>query len=110
MNTWAIVELMGHGITAGRLMNVDFERTGLLRWVVPAPKAFIRYLGPGAIYSVTPCSESVARRVLEVKGHDGHGMDRVYDPHGIGTLAHPMEELDLEAVRKAAAAEEILPF
>lgn len=70
-DVWAIVELFGHARIAGRVCEQVIAGQGFLRVDVPnmpapnpsiAVQGFTRLFGPGAIYSITPVSEEVARR------------------------------------------------
>lgn len=57
---WAIVELMGHGRTAGVIRTSDLG--GLLRVDVPAGDEFrTEYYGAASIYSIKVVSEEIAR-------------------------------------------------
>lgn len=58
---WAIVELMGHGLTAGIIRQSDLG--GLLRVDVPVADEGFRteYYGNQAIYSIKVVSEEIAR-------------------------------------------------
>ena len=57
---WAIVELMGHGQTAGLIRQSDLG--GLLRLDVPLDKDFrTEYYGEQAIYAIRIVSEEIAR-------------------------------------------------
>ena len=57
---WAIVELMGHGRTAGAIRTSDLG--GLLRVDVPVENGYrTEYYGEAAIYSVKIVSEEIAR-------------------------------------------------
>lgn len=61
---WAIVEVMGHGRYAGKISEDTRFGPALLRVEVPAVNdhaAFEKHFGAAAIYSVTPCTELVAR-------------------------------------------------
>ena len=68
-DTWAIIELMGHTRTAGRVTEETHAGTVMLRVDVPlcriggGQKFATRYFGASAIYCVTPTSEDVARAV-----------------------------------------------
>jgi hypothetical protein len=58
--TWAIIELMGHGQTAGIIKTSDLG--GLLRVDVPMDNGFrTEYYGEQAIYAVRIVSEEIAR-------------------------------------------------
>jgi hypothetical protein len=57
---WAIVELMGHGRTAGIIRTSDLG--GLLRVDVPIEDGYrTEYYGEAAIYSIKIVSEEIAR-------------------------------------------------
>lgn len=57
---WAIVELMGHGLTSGMIRKSDLG--GLLRVDVPVGDGFrTEYYGEQAIYSIKVVSEEIAR-------------------------------------------------
>lgn len=58
---WAVVQLMGHGRTAGIVRTSDLG--GLLRIDVPVEEEGYRteYYGEGAIFSIKIVSEEVAR-------------------------------------------------
>lgn len=63
---WAILELFGHVRLAGRVTEAQIGGCSFLRVDVPKEDGsidFTRYLGNGSIYSMTPVSEEVARRV-----------------------------------------------
>jgi hypothetical protein len=58
---WAIVELMGHGQTAGRVSKPT-EWGGLLRVDIPTKEGYrTEFYGEKAIYSVRFVSEEIAR-------------------------------------------------
>jgi hypothetical protein len=61
---WALVELFGHQKIVGRVTEASLAGGAFLRVDVPefnGQPAFTRFFGPGAIYSINPVSESVAR-------------------------------------------------
>lgn len=63
---WAVLELFGHVRLAGKVTEASIGGCSFIR--VDVPKAdgeidFTRYFGNGAIYSMTPVTEEVARRV-----------------------------------------------
>jgi len=65
---WAIVELMGHKVVAGRVCKSEMMGGPLLRVDVPATSAYPEYTqfyGTAAIYALTFVSEEVARRTAE---------------------------------------------
>lgn len=125
LNTWAIVEVMGHKRFAGfvteqtfgvaTLIRVDVPETeqaarnGYVngRWGMCEPRttgAYSKLIGVGSIYCITPCTEEVARKVAMVIEADN-------DPIPV---AIP-EARQLTAVSSAEAvfdddAEEDLPY
>jgi hypothetical protein len=65
-DSWAIVELFGHSKIAGRVTEQQIAGGTFLRVDVPdldGQAAFTRFYGAGAIYSITPLDEAMARRV-----------------------------------------------
>lgn len=57
---WAVVELMGHGRTAGVLRTSDLG--GLIRVDVPVDDGYrTEYYGENSIYSIKVVSEEIAR-------------------------------------------------
>lgn len=68
IQTWAVVELMGHVKTAGRVSEEAHFGTVLLRLDIPAVNHIpehTEYYGGASIYRITPCTEEAARLVLE---------------------------------------------
>jgi hypothetical protein len=66
---WAIVELFGHSQIAGAISEEEIAGGMFLRVDVPAviegQEDFTRYFGAGAIYSITPVAEEIARKAIE---------------------------------------------
>ena len=67
---WCLVELMGHQRIAGRVTEQSIGGQSLLRVDVPANaetgrQALTKFYGPGAVYCLTPVSESIARRLAD---------------------------------------------
>ena len=57
---FAIVELFGHQIIAGKVSEQVIGGQGFVRVDVPtidAQEGFTKFYGAGAIYALTPCSE-----------------------------------------------------
>jgi hypothetical protein len=72
LDTWAIIELFGHGKTAGRVKTVDLCGAGMLRVDVPRknPDGTIEtdrteYYHPNAVYALKPVSEQLATSTAE---------------------------------------------
>jgi hypothetical protein len=68
IQTWAVVELMGHVKSAGLVSEENHFGTVMLRLDIPEvgdKPARTEFYGGSAIYRVTPCTEEVARLVLQ---------------------------------------------
>lgn len=68
-SVWAIVELMGHKVVAGKVSKSELFGPPMLRVDVPetiSRSAFTQFYGAdGPIYCITPVSETVARLTAE---------------------------------------------
>lgn len=72
LNTHALVELFGHARIVGRVSEQSFGNGVLFRVDVPdlikdgrvVRNGFTRYLGIGAIYSITPITAEAVRELL----------------------------------------------
>lgn len=67
-NEWAMVELFGHQKIVGKVTEATLAGGAFLRVDVPefnGSPAFTRFYGPGAIYSINPVTEEVARGLCE---------------------------------------------
>lgn len=65
---WALIELFGHQKIVGKVTEASLAGGAFLRVDVPAfngAKAFTRFYGPGAIYSINPVTEEIARGLME---------------------------------------------
>ena len=68
MEGWALVEIMGHKRYAGRVSEELVIGAPMLRVDVPAIRelpAFTKYFAAGAIYGITPCTETEAHMLAE---------------------------------------------
>jgi hypothetical protein len=66
-NEWALVELFGHQKIVGKVSEATLAGGAFLRVDVPAfngEAAFTRFYGPGAIYSINPVTEDIARGLM----------------------------------------------
>lgn len=64
LETWAIVELMGHRKLAGKVSEETHFGTVLLRLDTPQGDDWVtQYYGGQSIYCLTPCEEAAARTV-----------------------------------------------
>jgi hypothetical protein len=64
---WCLIELFGHQKIVGRVSEATLAGGAFLRIDVPAVdenKAFTRFYGPGAIYSINPIDEALAMRMI----------------------------------------------
>lgn len=61
VDVWAIVELMGHDVTAGILRTSEIG--GLMKLDVPTEEEGFRteFIGPGAVFRIRIVSEEIAR-------------------------------------------------
>jgi len=67
-NEFALVELFGHQRIVGKVTEATLAGGAFLRVDVPAfngEKAFTRFYGPGAIYSISPVTEEIARGLMD---------------------------------------------
>ena len=65
---WAIVEIMGHDRYAGRVTEETIGGCAFVRIDVPEANgaaAFTKLFGQGAIFSITPVAEEIARKAAE---------------------------------------------
>jgi cytochrome P450 len=65
---WALVELFGHQKIVGKVTEATLAGGAFLRVDVPEGQghaAMTRYFGPGAIYSMTPMAEDLARQMMD---------------------------------------------
>lgn len=66
-NEWALVELFGHQKIVGKVSEATLAGGAFLRCDVPefnGNPAFTRFYGPGAIYSINPVTEEIARGLM----------------------------------------------
>jgi len=66
---WAVVDVMGHQRYAGRVTEQVIAGAGFIRVDVPETKGgpgFTKLFGPGAIHSITICTEASARTVADL--------------------------------------------
>ncbi len=64
---WAKVELFGHNVIVGEVTEASLSGGAFLRVDVPSfngEPGFTRFFSPGAIYSISPVTDEVARGLL----------------------------------------------
>jgi hypothetical protein len=93
---WAIVELMGHGQTAGIIKTSDLG--GLLRVDVPIGEGFrTEYYGAQAIYAIRVVSEEIARAFAlperEICAYDTPIVPRAQYEEALRQARHENEKL-----------------
>ncbi len=67
LDTWALVELFGHQKIVGKVTESSIAGGAFLRVDVPGfngEKPFTRFFGPGAVYSINPVTEEIARGLI----------------------------------------------
>lgn len=72
-DTWGTVELFGHVRLGGRISEALIAGAPFIRVDIPETErqpAFTRFLGPNAIYAITPTSEEIARSVAAYSDHE----------------------------------------
>ena len=70
---WALVELFGHQKIVGKVSEASLAGGAFLRVDVPAvgkDAPFTRFYGPGAIYSINPITEEIARGLVASYRHE----------------------------------------
>lgn len=68
LDTWAIVEVMGHRKYAGRVTEHQIGGSSFVRAEVPVTSsqpAFSKLFGIGSIYCITPIKQDLAMMVVE---------------------------------------------
>jgi hypothetical protein len=68
LDTWALVEIMGHQKIAGHITEQTIAGSAMLRVDVPAcgeQKSYTRFYGASAIYSISPTTEEIARAMAK---------------------------------------------
>ena len=66
--TWAIVELFGHQVIAGKVTDQAVGGETFIRVDVPSvgdKSEFTRLFGKGAVYSITPTSEDIVQKYVQ---------------------------------------------
>jgi len=64
---YAIVELFGRTVIAGKVTEQLIATQGFIRVDVPAVnglEGFTKFYGPGAIYAITPCDEDTCKSAV----------------------------------------------
>ena len=101
---WAVLELMGHGKTAGYIKTVELAGHGMLRVDVPTidrngeeAESFDRteYYGPSSVYSLKPVTEEFARYTARQIGKPvtAYGLESVFRGMSVSELSGFNERL-----------------
>jgi hypothetical protein len=64
---WAIVEIFGHQVIAGKVTGAVIGGQGFVRIDVPAvgdQEGFTKFYGTGAIYSISPVDEETCKSAV----------------------------------------------
>lgn len=64
---WCVLEIMGHQRFAGYLTEITIAGTPMLQLTVPEYRdqpEFTRIFGGGSVYSISPCTEELARGMI----------------------------------------------
>lgn len=80
---WGLVEIFGHQQLAGHIAEAQIGGCAFVRVDVPEcgmRPAWTRFFGNGAIYSMTPTSEEIARAAAERLAKNGGSPLPVYVP------------------------------
>jgi hypothetical protein len=67
-NQWAVVEIMGFNMIAGRVSEVSIGGASMIRVDVPETShlpGYTKFFGAQAIYAITPVPEEAARKAAE---------------------------------------------
>lgn len=67
-NQWAIVEIMGHSIFAGRVSEQVIAGASMIRVDVPEvdeQPGYTKFFGPAAIYCITPVSAEMVKATIK---------------------------------------------
>ncbi len=67
--SWGVIELFGHNRIAGKISEANIGGCQFVRIDVPemnGKPSFTRFFGQGAIYSLNPTSEEVAREIARM--------------------------------------------
>ena len=105
LETWAVVELMGHVRNAGRLTEESHFGVALGRLDVPMSDGSFTtiFFGGTSVYRITPCSEELARRIASQSCSEP--ISRWEAKHLLLPLA-PDEEADIQPPHRRAGCDE----
>lgn len=90
LETWAILELMGHRRLAGFLTEAEVAGAKMLRIDVPGRDGQMttQFYAPAAVYAITPTTEELARRFAE------HAQPRPVSVYELPAPAEPDDDED----------------
>jgi hypothetical protein len=99
---WCILDLFGHQRTAGHVTEATIGGCAFLRIDVPEGEGYrTEYYGQGAIYSMRPVSEEIAREV--VRSHASPPVS-TYD------MSHLLKRLEASKEAEAASFDDTPEF
>lgn len=95
--SWAVIEIMGHDRYAGRVTERAIGGCSFVQIDVPAVngrEGYTKLFGSAAIFSITPCTEEVAKAVAERIEHRGISPVGLPNSHPPQTAAIAHDDLD----------------
>ena len=97
---WALVELFGHQKIVGKVTETSMAGGAFLRVDVPAlppdGQPCTRFFSPGAIYSINPVTEEVARGLLTQSRFRNEPVSRFDLPQIADKVAEPQQADDYD--------------
>lgn len=99
---WCLVEIFGHQKYAGKVSEQQIGGCNFVRLDVPATarsKPFTKFFGQGAIYSMTPIEEDVARSLAD--SYDQKPVSVYELPSDVRQAMNAAREKRLEAIGPA---------
>jgi hypothetical protein len=116
---WAVVEVMGHNVFAGRVSDMALGGSSFIRvdvpeiaerielragylngkygkhdTQIPGAPAYTKIIGAGSIYCITPCSEEVATKVADERRQKPVSVVEMPEPKALIAAASEDHEAD----------------